>query len=51
MWGTRSLSAFGSTNTSAAGLRTSFQSLSFSGGGGISMQGQVLYRHSAPVDN
>jgi ABC-type cobalamin transport system ATPase subunit len=24
-----------------------FQSLSFSGGGGISMQGQVLHRHNA----
>jgi hypothetical protein len=45
----RSLSVTGSTGMSAAGLMTPFQSLSFSGGGGISMQGQVLYRHSAPV--
>jgi hypothetical protein len=28
---------------------TSFQSLSFSGGCGISTRGQVLCRHSAPV--
>jgi hypothetical protein len=48
-WSTRSLSAIGSTDTSAAGLMTCFQSLSFSGGSGISMRGQVLHRHSAPV--
>jgi hypothetical protein len=35
--------------TSAAGLMTPFQTLSSSGGGGISMQGQALHRHSTPV--
>jgi hypothetical protein len=50
-WCTRSLSAIRSIGTSAAGMMTSFQSLSFSGGGGISMQGQVLCRHSAPMDH
>jgi hypothetical protein len=49
MWSTRSLSAIGSTDTFAAGLMTSFQSLSFSFGSGISMRGQVLRRHSALV--
>jgi hypothetical protein len=48
-WSARSLSATGGTGTSAAGLMTPFQSLSFSYGGGISMQGQALYRHSEPV--
>jgi hypothetical protein len=48
-WSTRSLSAIGSTDMSAAGLMTSFQSLSFSGGSGISTRGHVLRRHSAPV--
>jgi hypothetical protein len=48
-WSARSLSATGGTGTSAAGLTTPFQTLSFSGGGGISMQGQALYQHSAPV--
>jgi hypothetical protein len=38
-WSVRSLSATGSSGTSAAGSMTPFQSLSFSGGGGISMQG------------
>jgi hypothetical protein len=28
---------------------TPFQSLSFSGGSGISIRGQVLHRHSAPM--
>jgi hypothetical protein len=49
MWIARSLSATGSSGTSAAGLMTSFQTLSSSGGGGISMQGQALHRHSMPV--
>jgi hypothetical protein len=40
MWSTRSLSAIGSTSTSAAGLMTPFQSLSFSRGGGISTRGR-----------
>jgi hypothetical protein len=43
------LSAIRSTNTSATGLMTSFQSLSFSGGGGISTWGQVLCWYSALV--
>jgi hypothetical protein len=38
-WSMRSLSAIGSTDTSIAGLMTSFQSLSFSSGGGISTWG------------
>jgi hypothetical protein len=38
-WSTRSLSAIGSTDTSVAGLMTSFQSLSFSSGGNISTRG------------
>jgi hypothetical protein len=48
-WSTRSLSITGSTDTSAAGLMTPFQSLSFSGGSGISTRGQILCRHSVPV--
>jgi hypothetical protein len=48
-WSTRSSSAIRSANTSAAGLMIPFQSLSFSGGSGISIRGQVLHRHSAPV--
>jgi hypothetical protein len=38
-WSTRSLSAIGSTDTSAAGLTTSFQSVSSSDDGGISARG------------
>jgi hypothetical protein len=38
-WIARSLSATGSSGTFAAGLMTHFPSLSFSGGGGVSMQG------------
>jgi hypothetical protein len=49
MWCARSLSATGSTDTSAVGLMTPFQSLSFSGDGGISMPGQNLHRYSALV--
>jgi hypothetical protein len=49
MWSMRCLSAIGSTDTSAAGLMASFQSLSFSGGSGISMRGHVLHRHSVPM--
>jgi hypothetical protein len=48
-WSTRSLSSIGSTNTSVVGLMTSFQSLSSSGGSGISARGQVLCLHNAPV--
>jgi hypothetical protein len=48
-WSACLLSAIGSTGTSAAGLMTPFQFLSFSGGGGISTPGQVLCQHSAPV--
>jgi hypothetical protein len=48
-WSARSLSAIGSTNTSAAGLMTSFRSLSSSGGSGISARRQVLHLHGAPV--
>jgi hypothetical protein len=43
------LSAIGSTDMSVGGLMTSFQSLSSSGGGGISAQGQVLHLHNTPV--
>jgi hypothetical protein len=38
-WIARSLSATGSSGTSVAGLMTPFQTLSVSGGGGISIQG------------
>jgi hypothetical protein len=48
-WMARSLSATGSSWTSAAVLMTPFQTLSSSGGGSISIQGQTLYLHSTPV--
>jgi hypothetical protein len=48
-WSARSLSAIRSIGTSAVGLMTPFQSLSFSGGCGISTSGQVLCLHSAPM--
>jgi hypothetical protein len=48
-WSMRSLSAIGSTDTFATGLMTSFQSLSSSGGCGISARGQILCLHSAPM--
>jgi hypothetical protein len=48
-WSTRSLSAIESTDMSVAGLLTSFQSLSSSGGSDTSTQGEVLRLHSAPV--
>jgi hypothetical protein len=44
-WIARSLSATGSSGTSATGLMTPFQTLSVSGGGGISIQGTG----SAPI--
>jgi hypothetical protein len=44
-----SLYVIGSTGTSAAGLMTPFQSLSFSGGSGNSTLGQIVCRHSVPV--
>jgi hypothetical protein len=43
------LSSIGSTDMSAAGPMTSFQSMSSSGGSDISPRGQVLRLHSAPV--
>jgi hypothetical protein len=49
MWSVRPLSANGSTDTSAACLMTSFQSLSSSGDSDISAWGQVLHLYSAPV--
>jgi hypothetical protein len=48
-WSMRSLSATGSTDTSAADLLTSFQSPSSSGGSGIPARGQVLCVYSTPV--
>jgi hypothetical protein len=48
-WIARSLSVSGCSGTSATGMMTPFQILSSSGGGGISIQGQALQRHSTLV--
>jgi hypothetical protein len=48
-WIVRSLSANGSSGTSAAVLMTPFQTLSSSAGSDISIQGQALQLHSTPV--
>jgi hypothetical protein len=48
-WIVSSLSATGSSGTSAACPMTPFQPLSSSGGGGIPMQGRALRLQSTPV--